>query len=57
MLTLVAVCVSVLHRTSMRWWLQPPLALLGALGVARLRRGAAAALDWFGIMTFSFCAA
>jgi 4-amino-4-deoxy-L-arabinose transferase-like glycosyltransferase len=34
-----------------------PLALLGAHGVARLRRGAANALDWFGVMTFSFFAA
>jgi len=33
-----------------------PLALLGAQGVARLRRGAANALDWFGVMTFSFFA-
>ena len=31
-----------------------PLALLGAHGVARLRRGAANALDWFGVMTFTF---
>lgn len=34
-----------------------PLALLGAHGVARLRRGAANALDWFGAMTFTFFAA
>jgi len=34
-----------------------PLALLGAHGVERLRRGAANALDWFGVMTFSFFAA
>ena len=33
-----------------------PLALLGAHGVAKLRRGAANALDWFGVMTFSFFA-
>jgi 4-amino-4-deoxy-L-arabinose transferase-like glycosyltransferase len=33
--------------------LVPPLALLGAHGVARLRRGAANSLDWFGVMTFS----
>ncbi len=33
-----------------------PLALLGAEGVALLRRGAAAALDWFGVMTFTFFA-
>ena len=33
-----------------------PLALLGAHGVSRLRRGAANALDWFGVMTFGFFA-
>jgi 4-amino-4-deoxy-L-arabinose transferase-like glycosyltransferase len=33
-----------------------PLALLGAHGVSRLRRGAANALDWFGVMTFAFFA-
>ena len=31
-----------------------PLALLGARGVPQLRRGAANALDWFGVMTFAF---
>lgn len=33
--------------------LLPPLALIGAQGVASLRRGAANALDWFGVMTFT----
>jgi 4-amino-4-deoxy-L-arabinose transferase-like glycosyltransferase len=33
-----------------------PLALLAALGVHTLRRGAAAALDWFGMITFAFFA-
>ena len=33
-----------------------PLALLGALGVHNLRRGAAKALDWFGLITFAFFA-
>ena len=33
-----------------------PLALLGSYGAAQLRRGAANALDWFGVMTFSFFA-
>lgn len=33
--------------------LLPPLVLLAGAGVHRLRRGAAAALDWFGMMTFS----
>jgi len=36
--------------------LLPPLALLGAHGVARLRRGAANLLDWFGVMTFGLFA-
>jgi hypothetical protein len=34
-----------------------PLALLGAEGVQLLRRGAAAALDWFAVMNFTFFAA
>jgi 4-amino-4-deoxy-L-arabinose transferase-like glycosyltransferase len=34
-----------------------PLALLAAPGVFTLRRGATAALDWFGILTFAFFAA
>ena len=34
-----------------------PLALLGAQGVRQLRRGAANALDWFGVMNFTFFAA
>lgn len=33
-----------------------PLALLGAQGLWTLRRGAAAALDWFGVLTFAFFA-
>lgn len=34
-----------------------PLSLLAAQGVSLLRRGAANALDWFGVMTFGFFAA
>lgn len=34
-----------------------PLALLAAYGTERLRRGAANAFDWFGLMTFGFFAA
>src|SRR3954465_8336317 len=34
-----------------------PLALLAAHGVFTLRRGAVAALDWFGVITFAFFAA
>jgi hypothetical protein len=37
--------------------LMAPLALLAAHGIARLRRGAANALDWFGVTTFTFFAA
>jgi 4-amino-4-deoxy-L-arabinose transferase-like glycosyltransferase len=33
-----------------------PLALLAALGVLHLRRGAAGALDWFGVLFFGFFA-
>ena len=36
--------------------LLPPLALLGAAQLESLRRGAAAFLNWFGIMTFGFAA-
>lgn len=32
----------------------PPLCLLAALGVTSLRRGAANAFDWFGVMAFIF---
>lgn len=31
-----------------------PMILLGAAGAEKLRRGAANAFDWFGVMTFSF---
>ena len=33
-----------------------PLALLAAQGVLSLRRGAAGALDWFGVLAFGFFA-
>ncbi len=32
----------------------PPLVLFAARGLPTLRRGAAAAFDWFGVMTFAF---
>ncbi|MCP1660506.1 glycosyltransferase family 39 protein [Neisseria perflava] len=38
-------------------WLLPPMALLGAAQLDGLRRGAAAFINWFGIMTFGLCAA
>ena len=33
-----------------------PLSLLAAYGIFTLRRGAVAALDWFGVLTFAVCA-
>jgi 4-amino-4-deoxy-L-arabinose transferase-like glycosyltransferase len=33
-----------------------PLAFLASQGIPTLRRGAAAALDWFGVVTFACCA-
>lgn len=38
-------------------WLMPPLALLGAAQLDGLRRGAAAFINWFGIMAFGLLAA
>ncbi len=37
-------------------WLLPPLALLGAAQLDGLRRGAAAFINWFGIMAFGLIA-
>ena len=37
--------------------LLPPLALLATQGALVLRRGAAGALDWFGVLTFGFVGA
>lgn len=37
-------------------WLLPPLALLGAAQLDALRRGAAAFINWFGIMAFGLLA-
>jgi 4-amino-4-deoxy-L-arabinose transferase-like glycosyltransferase len=44
-------------RTGAALPLLPPLILLAASGTARLRRGAANAWDWFGMMTLSLVAA
>lgn len=41
-------------RSSAALLLLPPLVLLAVPGVATLRRGAANAFDWFGMMTFTF---
>ena len=44
-------------RSSSALLLLPPLVLLAVPGVTTLRRGAANAFDWFGMMTFSVFAA
>ncbi len=43
-------------RSSIALLLLPPLVLLSVPGVSSLRRGAANAFDWFGMMTFTFFA-
>ena len=44
-------------KSSSALLLLPPLVLLAVPGVTSLRRGAANAFDWFGMMTFTFFAA
>ncbi len=44
-------------RSSAALLLLPPLVLLAVSGVATLRRGAANAFDWFGMVIFTFLAA
>ncbi|MDR3221621.1 MAG: hypothetical protein LBU46_06410 [Candidatus Accumulibacter sp.] len=43
-------------RSATALLLLPPLVLLAAAGVGNLRRGAANAFDWFGMVTFTFFA-
>jgi len=55
-----------LMLAGLSWWgpaldinliaLLAPLVLLASQGIPTLRRGAAAALDWFGVVTFAFFA-
>lgn len=60
-LSWLAVAFLLLAASSSRYqnnllWLLPPLALLGAARLDGLRRGAAAFINWFGIMTFGLLA-
>ena len=50
-LTFLGLCVDI--RSAPALLLLPPLVLLAVPGVANLRRGAANAFDWFGMMTFT----
>jgi 4-amino-4-deoxy-L-arabinose transferase-like glycosyltransferase len=50
------VCLTSL-RSATALLLLPPLVLLATAGIGNLRRGAANAFDWFGMVTFTFFAA
>ena len=54
-LTLLTLLTSLRSATALL--LLPPLVLLAVAGVGNLRRGAANAFDWFGMVTFTFFAA
>ena len=54
MLLILGLCFSA--RSAPTLLLLPPLVLLAAPGAATLRRGAANAFDWFGMITFSLFA-
>ncbi|MDR2450474.1 MAG: glycosyltransferase family 39 protein [Candidatus Accumulibacter sp.] len=54
-LVLLALLASLRSATALL--LLPPLVLLAAAGIGNLRRGAANAFDWFGMVTFTFFAA
>ena len=53
-LTMLATFVAM--RSAIALLLLPPLVLLAVPGVTSLRRGAANAFDWFGMVTFTFFA-
>ena len=52
--TLLLLACLVPSRSAPTLLLLPPLVLFAVPGVATLRRGAANAFDWFGMMTFTF---
>ncbi|MEF8708197.1 MAG: hypothetical protein V5B38_04645 [Candidatus Accumulibacter propinquus] len=57
LVALLVVSVWLGARSAPALLLLPPLVLLAVPGVTSLRRGAANAFDWFGMITFSFFAA
>ncbi|WP_300454307.1 glycosyltransferase family 39 protein [Accumulibacter sp.] len=56
LITLVGISYSFPARSAPALLFLPPLVLLAVPGVTSLRRGAANAFDWFGMITFSLCA-
>ncbi|HEY9102911.1 hypothetical protein [Chitinimonas sp.] len=55
-LTLTCMVLSNSGRAGYALLLLPPLALIGAVGLDVLRRGASAFVNWFGVMTFGILA-
>lgn len=55
-LTLLCLLLSDSGRAGYALLLLPPLALIGAVGLDVLRRGAASFINWFGVLTFGFLA-
>ncbi|MGQ5523608.1 ArnT family glycosyltransferase [Chitinimonas sp. PSY-7] len=55
-LTLLCLFLSDSGRSGYALLLLPPLALIGAVGLDVLRRGAASFINWFGIFTFGLLA-
>jgi hypothetical protein len=53
---LLLLALSTSLRSATALLLLPPLVLLAAAGIGNLRRGAANAFDWFGMVTFTFFA-
>lgn len=56
-LTMLLLSLLVQSRSAVALLLLPPLVLLAVPGLSTLRRGAANAFDWFGMMSFTFFAA
>jgi 4-amino-4-deoxy-L-arabinose transferase-like glycosyltransferase len=54
--TLILLALLTSLRSATALLLLPPLVLLAVAGVGTLRRGAANAFDWFGMVTFTFFA-
>lgn len=55
-IALLALALADSERAGAALILLPPLALIGAVGLDVLRRGASAFLNWFGVMTFGLLA-